>query len=144
MKQCSLDFRACGWLSPPKTSAHEGVLRPPCSFPFIRKQARCTRWKIGYTERPSWESQRSSQNSHKFAHNEPHTPVCGSLCEFENCSVLKREQNAQIAHIRTMRTERPRLAECNDSRLESQYNDPEDFTTAPNLSRAMLHVDLIV
>ena len=70
-----------------------GVLRPPCSYPFIWKQAGCTRWKIGYTESKLGKPKKLT----KFAQIRT------------KCSVFKREQNAQIAHIRTMQTERPCL-----------------------------------
>ena len=37
------------------------------------------------------------QNSHQFAHNEPHTGVCGSVCEFENV-LFSKENRTHKSH----------------------------------------------
>ena len=47
--------------------------------------------KEGEKGRTEEKKSQNSQNSHKFAHNEPHTGVCDSLCKFEN--VLFSKEN---------------------------------------------------
>ena len=40
------------------------------------------------------------QNSHKFAHNEPHRDVCGSLCKFKNV-LFAKENKTHKSHTFT-------------------------------------------
>ena len=42
--------------------------------------------------------EKKPQNSHKFAHNEPHMGVCGSLCEFENV-LFSKENRTHKSHV---------------------------------------------